>query len=98
LYNFYIIQSLAKKLEPSENLLISPFSLASVLAMALAGAKENTAIQLKETLQLTNFTDEEIYTTIGNLVRSVKVILIRILGKIICKQKSLAIPITVTNK
>jgi len=41
--------------------------------MALAGAKGNTAIQLKNTLQLTNFTDEKIYATVGNLVQSVKV-------------------------
>ena len=45
----------------------------TVLSMALAGAKGNTAIQLKNTLQLTNFTDEKIYATVGNLVQSVKV-------------------------
>jgi len=78
-----LLQSVATKLGPSENLLISPFSLASVLAMALAGAKENTAIQLKHTLQLTHFTDEQIYATVGNLVQSVRVILAHIYRKIV---------------
>lgn len=67
------LKSLATKMEPSENLLISPFSLATVLAMAHAGAKGNTAIQIKDALQLANFPDKQIYSTIGNLVRSVKV-------------------------
>jgi len=66
----FFLQTVATKLGPSENLLISPFSLAAVLSMTLAGAKNNTAIQLKNTLQLTHFSDEEIYTTVGNLVRS----------------------------
>jgi len=46
---------------------------ATVLAMAHAGAKGNTEIQLKNTLQLNKFPNEQIYSTIGNLVRSVKV-------------------------
>jgi len=46
---------------------------ATVLAMAHAGAKGNTEIQLKNTLQLKNIPNEQIYTTFGNLVRSVKV-------------------------
>jgi len=57
------LQSLAAKLGPSENLLISPFNGATVLAMAHAGAKGNTAIQLKNTLQPTNFLDQQIFAT-----------------------------------
>jgi len=68
-----LLQSVATKLGPSENLLISSFSLATVISMALASAKEKTAIQLKNNLQLTNFTDEKIYATITNLVQIVKV-------------------------
>jgi len=76
LYLFiWSLQSLATKLGPTENVLISPFSVATVLAMAHAGAKGNTAIQLKNTLQLTSFPyDQQIFTTIGNLTRSVKVV------------------------
>ena len=79
----YVLQSLATKLGPFENILISPFSVATVLTMAHAGAKGNTAIQLKNTLQLTYFPDEQIFATIGNLVRSVKVFGIYLFAKII---------------
>jgi len=72
-YRIFPLKSLAMKLGPSENVLISPFSMATVLAMAHVGAKGNTAIQIKNALQLTNFPSEQIYATIGNLVRSIKV-------------------------
>jgi len=67
------MKSLAMKSGPSENVLISPFSMATVLAMAHVGAKGNTAVQIKNALQLANFPNEQLYSTIGNLVRSVKV-------------------------
>ena len=59
----------------SENVFLSPFSVAAVLSMVHAGAKGNTAKQLKSGLHLTNLTDEKINGVIGNLVRSIKVIM-----------------------
>jgi len=59
----------------SENLLISPFSVAVVLMMAYVGAKDITAFQIKNSLQLGKFLDEKIYEIVGNLVRSLKVTL-----------------------
>ena len=53
--------------------LISPFSLASVLAMTHVGANGNTAKQLKKTMQLANYTDEQMYEAFANLVQSIKV-------------------------
>ncbi len=63
----------------SKCIAISPFSVAVGLIMAYVGAKDTTAYQIKNSLHLTKFSDEEIYETVGNLVRSLKVIL-KIIG------------------
>jgi len=47
---------------------------AVVLIMAYIGAKDITAYQIKNSLQLAKFSDEKIYEIVGNLVRSLKVI------------------------
>lgn len=67
-----LFQVVAKQLGASENVFLSPFSVAAVLSMVHAGAKGNTAKQLKSGLHLTNLTDEKINGVIGNLVRSIK--------------------------
>ncbi len=43
--------------------------------MAYVGAKDITAFQIKNSLQLGKFLDEKIYEIVGNLVRSLKVTL-----------------------
>ena len=57
----------------SENILISPFSVAVALLMAHIGARGNTAKQIKSALPFTGLTDEEIYNDVGNLYKSAKV-------------------------
>ena len=47
--------------DAQKNLFISPFSISTALAMLLLGSKENTAKELKETLQHRASTDEEIH-------------------------------------
>jgi len=54
--------------------LISPFSVAAVLAMTHVGAKQSTASQLKDSLQLSQFPDEKIYEVFGNLINNLRVI------------------------
>ncbi len=73
-YIIYILQVAVAKAGPSENVLISPFSVAAVLAMTHVGAKGNTANQLKDSLQLSQFTDEKIYEIFGNLIKNFRVI------------------------
>ena len=68
-----LLQTFIEKVGPSKNLLVSPFSLASVLAMTHVGANGNTAKQLKKTMQLANYTDEQIYKAFANLVQSIQV-------------------------
>jgi len=63
-----------RKAGPSENVLISPFSVAAVLAMTHVGTKENTASQLKDSLQLSSFPDEIIYEVFGSLTNNLRVI------------------------
>ena len=54
---------------------ISPFSVASLLAMVHAGAKGCTAQQLEETLGFDGkFSEQEIHANIGHLVKSTKVV------------------------
>lgn len=68
-----ISQAVGKKSGPSENVFISPFSVAAVLSMAHVGAKGNTASQLKSSLNLNSISDEKIHGVLGNLVRNTKV-------------------------
>ncbi len=55
---------------------ISPFSVAALLSMVHAGAKGNTAKQLKEALGLGKFSDQKIHATIGDMVKSTEVLII----------------------
>jgi len=53
--------------------LISPFSVAALLSMAHAGAKGSTALQLKQALGLTKLPEEKSNSTIGDIIKSMKV-------------------------
>ena len=56
------------------NMCISPFSVATLLSMVHAGAKGETAKQLKESLGLGKFSEQEINESIGNMIKSSKVL------------------------
>lgn len=51
---------LFNKLSKNENFFISPYSISTALTMCLQGAKSETAQQLKDLLNLTNMTNEDI--------------------------------------
>ena len=59
------------------NMCISPFSVATLLSMVHAGAKGETAKQLKESLGLGKFSEQEIHDTIGNMIKSSKVLVLK---------------------
>ena len=62
------------RLKEDENAVVSPFSMAAVLSMLHAGSRGETARQIKDGLQLTDWMkDDNIYTEIGNTLREVKV-------------------------
>jgi len=61
------------------NTCISPFSVATLLCMVHAGAKGNTAKQLKESLGLGNFSEQEMNDIIGNMIKSTKVLVYKFL-------------------
>jgi len=67
-----LFQEVAKTAGPTENVFISPFSVAAVTSMALAGAKGNTAEQLKTSLNLAGIDDVKINSVMGNLMSSMK--------------------------
>ncbi len=69
-----LYQVIGEKVGPSENLLIFPFSVASVLAMIHAGAKGYTASQIKDSLQLSSYPDKKMYPTFGDLFKGMRVI------------------------
>lgn len=66
-------QSVRSKVGPSENVVISPFSVASVLVMTHVGAKGITANQLKDILDLSHFPDEKICEVFGDFIRDLRV-------------------------
>ena len=70
------MQNVLEKLGPSENLVVSPFSVAYLLAMTYTGAKGNTANQLKKAMKFENYTVEQMYEAFSNLGQSVKVCII----------------------
>jgi len=59
------------------NMCISPFSVATLLSMVHAGSKGETAKQLKESLGLGKFSEQEIHETIGNMIKSSKVLVLK---------------------
>ena len=62
-------QSVGAKVGPSENVVISPFSVAAVLVMTHVGAKGITATQPKDILGLSHFPDEKICEVFGDFIR-----------------------------
>jgi len=67
-----LFKVLSQNAEDSENLFVSPFSIASVLSMAHIGAQGKTAVQMKTAMHLTDSDDEKISAVIGSLCRSLK--------------------------
>ena len=63
----------AKTVGSSENVFISPFSVAAVSTLALAGARGNTAQQMKNTLHVNNIEDSKLSGIVGKIVKSIKV-------------------------
>ena len=66
-------QAVGKEVGPTENVFISPFNVAAALAMVHAGARGNTAQQIRTGLHLDAMTNDQINSQIGNLVRHTKV-------------------------
>ena len=56
-----------------ENVLLSPLSISTVMAMMLTGARDRTASQIKDALGLTNFTDDTVSILLAGQLRSSKV-------------------------
>src|SRR5437867_225811 len=50
-----------------DNLFFSPYSISNALAMTYAGARGNTAAEMKSTLRF-NLDDERLHPTFGNLI------------------------------
>ena len=67
------LQSVSKKSEPDANLLISPMSVAVVMLMINAGAKNRTSFQIKKALHLENVTDNAINDQMNQLLKTLKV-------------------------
>lgn len=65
-------QIASKHLGPSENAVFSPFSMAAALSMVHAGARGQTAQQIKSGLYLTDMENDQMYSEIGNALRKVK--------------------------
>ena len=65
----------------TENVFISPISVAAVLSMVGVGARGNTALQLKESMGLTKYASENgnSDSVIGSLIQSMKVHSIKLL-------------------
>jgi len=63
---------LSKSVGGSENVFVSPFSIATVLSMVHVGAKRNTAAQLKKVMHVTDIEDEKVSAVLGNLCQSLK--------------------------
>jgi len=69
-----LLQQIASKhLGASENAVFSPFSMAAALSMLHAGARGQTAEQIKSGLYLTEMENDKMYAEIGNALRKVKV-------------------------
>lgn len=64
---------IARHHDASQNIFISPFSVAAVLSLAGVGAKGNTLVQLKKSLGFSDFSDEKINSVMGYLIQSLKV-------------------------
>ena len=68
-----LYQEVGKSVGVDENLFISPFSVAAVIAMAYVGSKENTAQQIKSALRIADIDDNKFNMVVGQLVQTIKV-------------------------
>ncbi|XP_059353101.1 leukocyte elastase inhibitor-like isoform X1 [Daphnia carinata] len=73
-FSVTLFQAVGKQYAPTDNVFISPFSVAAVLSMVGVGARDNTALQLKKSMGLTNFEKENENSDriIGSLIQSMK--------------------------
>nr|CAH0111245.1 unnamed protein product [Daphnia galeata] len=73
-FSISLFQAVGKHHGPTENVFISPFSVAAVLSMVGVGARGNTALQLKESMGLTKYASENgnSDSVIGSLIQSMK--------------------------
>ena len=67
----------AESVGEGKNMFVSPFSIATVLAMAHPGMLGNTAKQVKSALHIDEVGEEKFNAVIGHLLHSIKVILDR---------------------
>ena len=58
-----IFRKVSEEAGAEQNIFMSPFSLMSALAMVYAGAKGNTATEMKEVMKLTELPDEDFHST-----------------------------------
>jgi len=56
------------------NMCIAPFNVAALLAMVHAGARGDTAKQIKEALGLGKFSEQLMNATFGHIIKSMKVL------------------------
>lgn len=63
-FAFDLYRELAKKAKPDENIFFSPYSIRTALAMTYAGARSETAQQMKSVLQF-NLPDEKLHPALG---------------------------------
>jgi serpin B len=63
-----IYKQLASSAQPGDNVLVSPFSISTALAMTYAGARGNTARQIADVLGFT-LPDDRLHSAFGELVR-----------------------------
>jgi len=67
-----IFQIVSEKAGPSENVCVSPFSVAAVLSMAHEGARGRTAEQMKNVLHFSGFENNQISEAMGKLCLNIK--------------------------
>jgi len=68
-----LFKVISKNVGPSSNVCVSPFSVATVIAMAHVGARGDTAKQITNVLHLNEFEEDEASKAIGELCNNIKV-------------------------
>jgi serpin B len=63
-----IYKRLAASAKPGDNVLVSPFSISTALAMTYAGGKQNTAKQMSDVLGFT-LPDDQLHPAMGEIIR-----------------------------
>ena len=74
LNHFVFLQVVSDSKGPSENVCVSPFSVAAILSMTHVGAEGNTAQQIRNTLHLKEHTVDQISLSVGKLCLDTKVL------------------------